>query len=397
MSIVVVNAGSSSIKFGLFDFETLASQVRGLLEWGDGDTEATLTLTPADGEATCHQIVASDHQEGVAAALRHLVSDHAAVRAVGHRLIHGGEELRRPVLIDDAVKKVISRYSDLAPLHIPAGLEAIAATEAALPGVPQVGLFDTGFFGDLPPAEYIYPVPYEWYQSWGIRRFGFHGISHAYCAARAEEMLAGYASSSRLILCHLGQGCSVTAVRDGVARTNSLGYTSLDGLPMGTRCGSIDPGILLHVQRQHGLSLEDVSQALNKQSGLFGISGVSADLRKIEQAAALGNERAQLAIDVFVHRVRATIGSAAVTLGGVDALVFAGGIGENSPALRQAICRGLQCLGLALDPHANLNQGPDFDVATPDSQPRILLIHAREDLMIAKETRRLLNKGVRTL
>jgi acetate kinase len=397
MSIVVVNAGSSSIKFGLFNFETLASQVRGLLEWGGGSAEATLTLTPADGEATCHPIEASDHQEGVAAALDYLVSDRATVRAAGHRLIHGGEKLREPVLIDDDVKAVISRYSDLAPLHIPAGIEAIAATEAALPGVPQVGLFDTGFFGDLPPAEYVYPVPYQWYESWGIRRFGFHGISHAYCAARAAEMLAGYANSSRLILCHLGQGCSVTAVRDGIAITNSLGYTSLDGLPMGTRCGCIDPGILLHVQRERGLSLEEVSEALNKQSGLLGISGMSADFRKIEEAAAKGNERAQLAIDVFVHRVRATIGSAAVTLGGVDALVFAGGIGENCPALRQAICRGLECLGLLLDPEANLSQGPDFDVATPDSQARILLIHAREDLMIARETRRLLRQGASTL
>ena len=397
MSIVVVNAGSSSIKFALFDFETLASEVRGLLEWGDGNAEATLTLTPADGETTCHPIVAFDHQEGVAAALDHLVSDHATVRAVGHRLIHGGEELREPVVIDDDVKTVISRYSDLAPLHIPAGIEAIAATEAALPGVSQVGLFDTGFFGDLGPAEYIYPVPYQWYEAWGIRRFGFHGISHAYCAARAAEILAGYASSSRLILCHLGQGCSITAVRDGVALTNSLGYTSLDGLPMGTRCGCIDPGVLLHVQRQHGMSLEELSEALNKQSGLLGISGVSADYRKIEEAAAQGNERAQLAIDVFVHRVRATIGSAAVTLGGVDALVFAGGIGENSPALRQAICHGLECLGVILDPDANLKRGPDFDVATSDSRARILLIHAREDLMIAKETRRLLNERVRTL
>ena len=389
MSILVVNAGSSSIKFGLFEFETLTCSIRGLLEWGDAVSEATLTLTPSNGDNARRPLAVSDHQQAVAATLDLMVAEKATVRAVGHRLIHGGEEIRQPVFINDDVKKVISRYRDLAPLHIPAGIEAIAATEAALTDAPQVGLFDTGFFGDLPPAEYIYPVPYEWYAAWGIRRFGFHGISHAYCAARAEQMLAGYAANSRLILCHLGQGCSATAVRNGIAVTNSLGYTSLEGLPMGTRCGTVDPGILLHVQRQQGLSHQALSEILNKKSGLLGISGVSADYREIEWAAAKGNERAQLAIDVFVQRIRATIGALAVTLGGVDALVFAGGIGENAPLLRQKICRGLECLGIQLDPEANRCHGPDFDVAAADSRARILLIHTREDLMIAQETRRL--------
>lgn len=389
MSILVVNAGSSSIKFGLFDFETLVASVRGTLEWREGDSEAELTLTRLDGETSSRRISAFDHHGAVAATIDLMVADRAMVRAVGHRLIHGGEEIREPVRIDDAVKKIITRYRDLAPLHIPAGLEAIAATEAALPGVPQAGIFDTGFFGQLSPAEYIYPVPYEWYQSWGIRRFGFHGISHAYCAARAAEMLAGYACSKRLILCHLGQGCSAAGVRDGVAQTNSLGYTSLEGLPMGTRCGSIDPGVLLYVQRQRGMPLEELSEILHKRSGLLGISGLSADFRELEEAAAQGDERAQLAIDVFVHRIRATIGSVAVTLGGLDGLVFAGGIGENSPLLRSEICRGLECLGVELDHTANMTHGPDFDVATSDSRARILLIHAREDLMIARETQRL--------
>ena len=390
MSILVVNAGSSSIKFGLFDFQTLTPSARGNLQWGEGGQEALLTLTRSDGETASLPIAAPDHQGAVAATIDLMVADRALVRAVGHRLIHGGEEIREPVRIDESVKEIIARYSDLAPLHIPAGLEAIEATEAALPGTPQTGVFDTGFFGQLPPAEYVYPIPYEWYKSWGIRRFGFHGISHAYCASRAEEMLLGYASSSRLVLCHLGQGSSLAAVSDGVAVASSLGYTSLDGLPMGTRCGSIDPGILLQVQRQHGLSWQELDEILHKQSGLLGISGLSSDFRKIEEAAAIGNERAQLAVDVFAHRIRATIGAFAVTLGGVDALVFAGGIGENSPSLRRRICHGLDCLGLVLDDEANMNRGPDFDVASPDSRARILLIHAREDLMIARETQRLL-------
>lgn len=392
MSILVVNAGSSSIKLALFDFESLGSHVRGLLEWGSTESEATLELTSLEGETVCHRLTVSDHEEAVVAALGVMGADRSSVRAVGHRLIHGGEEIREPVLIDDRVKEVIARYRDLAPLHIPAGLEAIGGTEAALPGVPQVGVFDTGFFGNLPPAEYLYPVPYEWYESWGIRRYGFHGISHSYCAGRAAEMLAGYASSSRLILCHLGQGCSATAVRDGVAITNSLGYTSLEGLPMGTRCGSIDPGVLLHVQRQHGLSHEELSEVLNKRSGLLGLSGVSSDFREIEAAAAGGNERARLAVDVFVQRVRGLIGSLAVTLGDVDALVFAGGIGENSAGLREAVCWGLGCIGVELDRDANRSHGPDFDVASADSRARVLLIHSREDLMIAGETRRIVRE-----
>ncbi len=395
MSILVVNAGSSSIKFGLFDFETLNFSIRALLEWASDGLRATLTLIPPAGEPEFREIEAPDHRTAAATALKLLVghdrtaSTSRPIRVVGHRLIHGGEEIRRPVFIDDAVKNVIARYTDLAPLHIPAGLEAIAAMEDTLPGVPQVGLFDTAFFGSLPPVEYVYPLPYEWFEEWGIRRFGFHGISHAYCAARAREMLAERGDGSRLILCHLGQGCSATAVRDGVALTNSLGYTSLDGLPMGTRCGSVDPGILLHVQQQRGMSREELSEALHKGSGLLGISGVSADFREIETAAAAGNERAQLAVDVFANRVRSLIGSLAVTMGGVDALVFAGGIGENSPSLRREVCRGLECLGVELDPVANVDQRPDCDIAGTDSRARILLIHTREDLMIAREAQRL--------
>ena len=394
MSILVINAGSSSVKFGLFDFDSLTPLARGLLDWAGSQGRATITLTPRDAEPIRQEIDVPDYRTGVVRSLEildrlKLESGVSKIRVVGHRLIHGGEEIRRPVRIDSRIKETIARYTHLAPLHIPPGLEAIEATETALPEALQTGLFDTAFFGEVPPAAYLYPLPYQWYEEWGIRRFGFHGTSHAYCTGRATEMLGQDPAELKLIICHLGQGSSATAVRGGVAVTNTMGFTPLEGFPMGTRSGTVDPGILLYVQREHGLSADELDEVLHKQSGLLGLSGVSSDFRLVEAAAREGNHRARLALDVYAYRVRELIGSLAVTLGGVDALVFTGGIGENSVGLRAEVSKGLECLGIHLDESRNARYRPDCDVATDDSPARVLLIHTREDLMIAREAKRL--------
>jgi len=397
MDILVINAGSSSVKFGLFDFDTLEPAATGMLDWAGQVHRATITVTPSrtGAEPVRRELHVPDYRTGVVAALETfrqpgvLGPDHGAIRVVGHRLIHGGEEIRHPVRIDAEMKKTIARFSHLAPLHIPAGLEAIEATEAALPGVLQVGLFDTAFFADIPPCAYLYPVPYAWYEQWGIRRFGFHGTSHAYCTDRTAELLGRGQAGLRLVICHLGQGSSATAVRDGTAVTNTMGFTPLEGFMMGTRSGTIDPGILLYVQREKGLSVEQLDDVLHNQSGLLGLSGLSSDFRKVEAAAMDGHARARLALDVYAYRVRTMIGALAVTLGGMDALVFTGGIGENSAWLRTEACHGLECLGVRLDVGLNAGPAPDCDVAALDSLVRVLVIRTREDLMIAREARRL--------
>ena len=394
MSILIINAGSSSVKVGLFRFDDLQPVARGLLDWAGETRRATITLQPVDGESVSAARGVSDYRSGVVAVLemlseRKLVRGDAPIRVVGHRLIHGGDEIRGPVWIDESMKKTIARFAHLAPLHIPAGLEAIAATEAALPGVPLVGLFDTAFFADIPPSAYLYPVPYEWYEDWGIRRYGFHGTSHAYCTHRAAEILGRNPAELRLVICHLGQGGSATAVRGGVAITNTMGFTPLEGFMMGTRSGTVDPGILIHVLRERGLNVDQLDDVLHHKSGLLGISGVSSDFRQVEAAAAAGHHRARLALDVYAYRVRAMVGALAVTLGGLDALVFTGGIGENSVWLRAEVCNGLECLGAHLDPELNLQCRPDNDLAANGSPARILVIHTREDMMIAQECRRM--------
>ncbi len=396
MNILVINAGSSSVKFGLFDFDTLEPVARGLLDWAGQSHRATITLSPQEGEPVERQLDVPDYRGGVIEALKALreltpasADGEFDIRVVGHRLIHGGEDIRHPVRIDARMKEMIARFTHLAPLHIPAGLEAIAATEAALPDVPQVGLFDTTFFANIPPAAYLYPVPYEWYEDWGIRRFGFHGTSHAYCTDRAAEMLDCDRHVPRLVICHLGQGGSATAVKQGVAVTNTMGFTPLEGFMMGTRSGTLDPGLLLYVQRERGLTVDQLDEILHKKSGLLGLSGISSDFRQVEAAAADGNRRARLALDVYAYRVRAMVGALAVSIGGLDALAFTGGIGENSVWLRAEVCKGLECLGVNLDETLNSDCKPDTDIAASDSPARILVIHTREDLMIARQARQL--------
>jgi acetate kinase len=393
MSILVINAGSSSVKFALFDFDSLEPTAQGLLDWAGDACRATITLTPAAGKSIVRQCNVPDYRAGVVEALRILGESglgDGGIRLVGHRLIHGGPQIHCPVRIDAAMKATVAQTAHLAPLHIPAGLAAIEATETALPDVPQVGVFDTAFFGEIPPYAYLYPVPYEWYTEWGIRRFGFHGTSHAYCTHRAEEMLDRDPAALRLVICHLGQGASATAVQGGVAVTNTMGFTPLEGFMMGTRSGTVDPGILLYVQREKGLSVDQLDEILHKKSGLLGISGITSDFRTLEAAAAAGHQRARLALDMYAYRVRAMVGSLVVTLGGIDSMVFTGGIGEHSRWLRAEICRGLECVGVHLDPDRNTAGTPDCDLARPDSPARVLLIHTREEFMIARQARELM-------
>jgi acetate kinase len=388
--LLVLNAGSSTLKFALFEPGVVEPRVTGLC---DAKTRRA-TIEFESGNRIALDL---PDNASVPWLLKQLVNGGALpdtpghnVLAVGHRVVHGGAVFHESVRIDANVKKTLGELSALAPLHNPPALAAIEAAEAALPGVPHVAVFDTAFFAKLPPQAFIYPLPYEWYTDWGVRRFGFHGISHAYCANRATEMLGRNPASLRIIICHLGNGCSASAVRGGAAVATSMGFTPLEGLMMGTRSGSVDPSILIDVQRNHGLSADALDHALNHASGLLGVSGVSSDLREVDKAADAGNERARLALAIFADRVRQTVGAYAATTGGVDALVFTAGIGEHSARMRAAACEGLSCLGLNLDAAQNASCRADADIATANSPGRILVLHTREEWLIGRETLRIL-------
>jgi acetate kinase len=282
---------------------------------------------------------------------------------------------------------------ELAPLHNPPSLETIAAAETSLPGVSQVAVFDTAFHATLPRAARTFAIPLGWTQDWGMRRYGFHGLSHAYCASRAAEMWERSSTELRLVICHLGHGCSASAVQAGRCVDTTMGFTPLDGLMMATRSGAVDPGVILHVMQAHGLTAAEVDQALNRESGLLGVSGISGDMREILAATKAGNDRAQLALDIYTRRVRQAIGALVVTMGGVDALVFTAGVGEHAHEVRSSICHGLECLGLQLDPVANATLQPDADVSGERSRGRILIIKTREDMMMLQEVVGVLESG----
>jgi acetate kinase len=390
MNVLVLNAGSSSLKFSLFAGGQDEPGASGQIDWKAAGQPAGVQFQVVGRPVQREEATVRDYAGAVRHVVQLLREAGPAVAAVGHRVVHGGATFITSVPIDAAVKEALGRLVELAPLHNPPALEAIAAAEAALPGVPQVAVFDTAFHATLPPEAYLYPVPYAWYEDWGIRRFGFHGISVAYCTGRAAELLGRDAAGLRLVICHLGNGCSATAVRGGASVATTMGFTPLEGLMMGTRAGSVDPGAVLYVQRAHGLSAGQVEDALNHHSGLLGVSGIASDFREVQAAARQGNERARLALAIYAGRVRAAVGALAATLGGVDALVFTAGVGENAADLRAAAAAGLECLGLHLDPGRNARCRPDADVAAADSPGRILVIHTREDLLIAREARRVL-------
>jgi acetate kinase len=384
VSILVFNAGSSSLKFEVFDDGAKGSLGGGSMDWSGGGETASM-------RAAVSQALDNLKQGGL------LSSDRREVIAAGHRVVHGGTRFQDAVVIDQSVRKAVAELAELAPLHNPPALESILAAQEALPNVPHVAVFDTAFFSKLPARAYVYPGPYEWFTEWGIRRFGFHGISHEYCAQRAAQMLGADSrradtpvrTCSRIVICHLGHGCSATAVREGEAVATTMGFTPLEGLMMGTRTGSIDPGILLHLQQRHGLSPTNLDETLNRRSGLLGVSGVSSDIRKVQAAAKEGNARAILALEIYADRIRAAVGALTTTLGGIDALVFTAGVGENNAELRAAVCSGLEHLGLRLDAGKNIACKADQDISASDAQGRILVLRTREGLMIARVVRRL--------
>lgn len=401
MSILALNAGSSSLKFGLFSDVACERLISGDIDWAGGDQgQAQLTVRPRSGVTVRSRVSLEDDSTAAACAIEAVVSSELVrpkgardISAVGHRIVHGGEEFRTSTLIDVKVKATLVRFGDVAPLHNPPALKAIEAAEGALPGTPQVAVFDTAFFAHLPAKAFLYAVPYEWYQNWGIRRFGFHGISHAYCAGRAAELLKRDLGLLRVITCHLGGGCSAAAVQGGSPIATTSGFSPLEGPMMGTRSGTLDPGILLYLQRQQGLTHQELLYTLNHSAGLLGVSGVSADLAQIEAAAAQGNERAQLAFDIFANQVRSAIGGLATVLGGVDALTFTDRIGEGSPALRTAICHGLEFMGIKLDPKTNGACRADADVSATGASVRVLVIHTEEEMAVAHETRRVVERA----
>jgi len=363
-SVLVVNTGSSSLKWVVLDAHTEQVQDQGEASWEDTQV--------------------GRHETELRVAL-----DRAPeVDAVGHRVVHGGSRFHEAVLVDAGVRDEILELAELAPLHNPAAVAGIDVARARFPSVPQVAAFDTAFHATLPRVAAVYPLPWEWTTDWGLRRFGFHGLSVEYAVRRAAELLNGL--PQRMVVCHLGAGCSVTAVMDGRSVDTSMGFTPLEGVMMARRSGSVDPGLLLYLMRQHGLTAADLEIALNERSGLSGVSGVSADLRQILAAADAGNERAQLARDLFARRIVGTVGRMVAVLVGLDALLFTGGIGEHSQVIRAAVCDSLSYLGLSLDPRANAERADDGDVAALDSAVRVLVVAAREDLSILRQVVRTL-------
>lgn len=388
MRVFVCNAGSSSLKFSLFEANGERLIIDGGVDWGTQPARLTLRRTGEPGieresAPTSHGDAAACILDALRAGPSPLITASNRVQAVGHRVVHGGERYASTVLITPAVRQAIEELSELAPLHHPASLAAIDALSRALPGVPQAAVFDTAFHATLPQAARTYAVPRQWTQDWHIRRYGFHGLSHAYCTARAAQMLGR--TQLRLVIAHLGNGASMSAVHGGVCVDTSMGFTPMEGLMMGTRSGSIDPGVLIHLMRTRGLDAEALDRALNHESGLLGVSGVSSDMRQV-LAAAAHDADARLAIDVYVHRVRQTIGAMAATLGGIDALIFTAGVGENAPEIRRRVCEPLSFLGLQLDEAANAACRADTDIARPDSPARILVMATREDVTILRET-----------
>jgi acetate kinase len=395
MNILLLNAGSSSLKCTLLEAADRKVIAQGLADWAGSVTN--YAYAGPDGKEHSEKVSWTGHAEAVRRVLHDLLHaapialpEHSALAAVGHRIVHGGQ-FASSVRITPAIRSRITALADLAPLHNPPSLETLAAAEAELPGVPQVAVFDTAFHATLLPEARVYPVPGSWTRDWGIRRFGFHGLSHAYCSQRAAEVLGRPPEDLRLVICHLGHGCSASAVRGGRCVDTTMGFTPLEGLMMGTRSGSIDPSIMLHVQQHHGLTAKQVEAALNHESGLLGVSGISGDMRQVLDAARVGHEQAQLALAVYAHRVRQAIGALAATLGGVDAVVFTAGVGEHAGEVREAVCVGLGCLGLELDRQANATCRPDADVASRSSSGRILVISTREDVTMLREVVKVLD------
>jgi len=392
MKVLVINSGSSSLKYELFDTDGEVSLAKGIVE-KIGEEGSRLRHQDGDEETT-KDVQAKDHDEAFQVMIDALLGDGNGVLkdtkdidAVGHRVVHGGEAFVESTLITEEVERTIEQYADLAPLHNPPNLRGIRAAKRFFPDVPHVAVFDTAFHQTMPEHAYLYALPFDLYERYGIRRYGFHGTSHRFVSRRAAEILGVPYSGFNCITAHLGNGCSLAAVKGGKSVDTSMGLTPLEGPMMGTRSGSIDPSILLFLQEHAGLSAEEIDSLLNKKSGLLGVSGVSNDMRDIHKAADTGNKRAQLALDMFAYQVRRYIGAYLAVLGRTDALVFTAGIGERDTKIRARICRGLENLGIVIDDKRNEEHaGKEGVISTDDSPTKILVVPTNEELMIARDT-----------
>lgn len=391
MNILVINCGSSSLKYQLINSETEGVLAKGLCERIGID--GMLTYQPEGGEKEKSEIAMPTHTEAINAVLAALTNEKSGVikslsevGAVGHRVVHGGEKFTSSCLINDESMKAIEECNDLAPLHNPANLIGIRACQELMPGVPMVAVFDTAFHQTMPNVAYTYGIPYEYYEKYKVRRYGFHGTSHSYVSKRTAEIVGKPYDQMKIIVCHLGNGASISAVNCGKSVDTSMGLTPLEGLVMGTRSGDLDPAIIDFVGKKEGLSLDEMNEVLNKKSGMLGISGVSSDGRDLEAAAETGNKRAQLALDVFDYRVIKYIGAYAAAMNGVDAIAFTAGIGENNIKMRKDVCSSLTYLGVKLDEEKNNVRGEERIISADDSKVQVLLVPTNEELAIARET-----------
>ena len=391
MNILVINCGSSSLKYQLINSETEGVLAKGLCERIGID--GMLTYQPEGGEKEKSEITMPTHTEAINAVLAALTNEKSGVikslsevGAVGHRVVHGGEKFTSSCLINDESMKAIEECNDLAPLHNPANLIGIRACQELMPGVPMVAVFDTAFHQTMPDVAYTYGIPYEYYEKYKVRRYGFHGTSHSYVSKRTAEIVGKPYDQMKIIVCHLGNGASISAVNCGKSVDTSMGLTPLEGLVMGTRSGDLDPAIIDFVGKKEGLSLDEMNEVLNKKSGMLGISGVSSDGRDLEAAAETGNKRAQLALDVFDYRVIKYIGAYAAAMNGVDAIAFTAGIGENNIKMRKDVCSSLTYLGVKLDEEKNNVRGEERIISADDSKVQVLLVPTNEELAIARET-----------
>ena len=397
MKILVLNCGSSSIKYALYDMDSKTVMTSGGAE-RVGLDGAFVKVKLANGEKKIVMHDIPEHTEGVKFIFSLLtdpeigvIKDLKEINAVGHRMVHGGEKFNKSVLLTDEVLKVFEECTDLAPLHNPANLKGVRAVQELMPGLPQVGVFDTAFHQTMPKEAYMYAVPYELYEKYGVRRYGFHGTSHRYVSQRVCEFLNVKPEGKKIITCHIGNGASIAAVKDGKCIDTSMGLTPLEGLVMGTRSGDIDGGAITFIQKKLGLDADGMSNLLNKKSGMLGLTGISSDMREIDSACKAGNERAKLAIEMYNYRIRKYIGAYAAAMNGCDIIVFTAGVGENQASLREEVCKNLTYLGVEIDVEKNKGiHGDEAVISTPNSKVTVAVIPTDEELMIATDTMALL-------
>ena len=399
MKVLVINCGSSSLKYQLIDMVNEEALAQGLVE-RIGIEGSVLTQKVEGKDKYIVKEEMKDHKDAIRLVLAALVDENNGViksmdeiSAVGHRVVHGGEKYKESVVINDEVKANIEECFKLAPLHNPANMIGIKACEELMPNTPMVAVFDTAFHGTMPEDAYLYALPYELYEKDGIRKYGFHGTSHKYVSQTCAEVMGRDIKDLKIITCHLGNGASLCAVKNGVSVDTSMGFTPLEGLAMGTRCGNIDPAIVTFLMKEEGLSVDEVNDLLNKKSGVLGISGISSDFRDIEDAAFnKGNRRAQLALRIFEYKIRTTIGAYAAAMGGVDAIVFTAGVGENGPETREKCLEGLEFLGVEIDKEANNVRGKIREISKAGCNVKAFVIPTNEELVIARDTLELIKK-----